>query len=268
MHPKQIPDDVVNNPIYRGEVETYNALSKLSDEFYVYYDGYVNVDRSGSAYASPIDFIIVHEQLGPLMIEVKGGQIRLKEDGRFEQYKPSKGKWEAEDPHGQIKKATRKLIATVKSDGAKYWIPENCTVLFPNTDRHSLEGMPQALSSWTLGAEAMPNLAINILGQFPKKSTKPAWGREDYIDMRRRLHNVPKEVKRHYWKKSRSKSKGDHVRHTATVTTSIPAHQAYSYMRKAKQNKAVKWWQIIVLAFAGIITFLVVSWFLPNSFLR
>jgi hypothetical protein len=144
---------------------------------------------AGQGFERPIDFIIIHEHMGLLAMEVKGGKIHIGEDGGFEQYQYRKG-WQTIDPYAQVKLAVRELIKVIKSDSPQYWIPDNICVLFPHTNRAQITNIPQELPDGTLCADDMALLSTIIPSLLPK-NTKPAWPRDVFIDVRRRLQNMP-----------------------------------------------------------------------------
>ena len=191
LYPARLPDRVLNNRKLKGEIETFEALSKLSDDFEVFYNRCPNSGGASRVYERKIDFIIIHEQFGLLAMEVKGGKIRIGADGGFEQYHSNKMKWVSIDPFMQVKLALRELIITIKSDSPKYWIPDDVCVLFPATSRRDLTDTPQCLPAGTLCSDDVPVIKNIIPTLFTKNRQGTAWQRDTFIDVRRRLQNMP-----------------------------------------------------------------------------
>lgn len=79
------------NPNLRAEFKVYDTLrTSLSDEWYVIYSGvWTWVEKKNRLRIREEDFIIAHPQLGVLLLEVKGGGIKVES-----------GKWKSVDRHG------------------------------------------------------------------------------------------------------------------------------------------------------------------------
>ena len=191
MHPLQLRADIIRNPKFRAEVAVFNALQLLPDGFHVFHNRAVKSKNAFRAYERPIDFTVVNEQLGILFIEVKGGRIRITERGGFEQFLPDAGRWNSINPFDQLKLAVRELISAAKKAGAKYWIPDDCCVIFPDTRREALRRQATHLPSGTLCSEDVAELSsiIPTLFSEPRKST--AFTPEQFSDIRDRLNNMP-----------------------------------------------------------------------------
>jgi hypothetical protein len=186
MHPEKLPSYILDDPMLKGEVDTYEALKKIPDDFVVFYQCYASPDSSSKALIRPIDFVILHKKLGLLAMEVKGGKIRLGEETIIDQY--YKGDWHHKDPYEQVSKAVIELIMNCKADGANYWIPENTCVVFPHTNRSAITNMPHQLPDGTLCAEDMATLPVQIKTLFSKPRKDFAFTDSEFLDMRRRLN--------------------------------------------------------------------------------
>ena len=202
MHPLLLPDDVTSNRQLKGEVDTFEALALLSDEYEVFYNHTVSARQGSSIFERAIDFTIdftvLHERRGMLAIEVKGGKIRIGPDGQFQQFKGRAKGWDRTDPFKQVKVATMELINACRDDGAKYWIPVDRCVIFPNTLRREITDIPQNLPNGVLCADDLALMRTQIATLFskPRKGDR-AWVREEFIDMRRRLQNLPEASRLH-----------------------------------------------------------------------
>ncbi len=138
MYPATLPKHILGNRQLKGEIEVYEVLTKLPAGFEVFYNRCAQSGPFIEACERQVDFILLHEKYGMLCMEVKGGKVRMLQDGSFEQYHPSKKAWASIKPIEQVKNAWFKLLSTCKSDGVNYWIPEDCCVVLPKTSRHDL----------------------------------------------------------------------------------------------------------------------------------
>lgn len=195
MHPPQLSEPILGNPRLRGEVKVFGALSSLPDEYEVFYNRSVSSDSSSRAYSRRIDFIVLHEKLGFLAIEVKGGKIRVGEDGEIQQFHPSNDRWARISPYRQVELATMELIRNVKSDGANYYIVDNVCVIFPDSLRTNITDTPNRLPNGTLCADDLDILSAQMKTLFSKNWRDCAWDRSSFLDMRRRLNNMPEAAR-------------------------------------------------------------------------
>lgn len=97
------------NPKFRAEFKVYDALQEsLSDEWYVFYSRTWTWVESGARIRTrEADFIIAHPTCGILLMEVKGGGIRVRE-GRWFSTDRYGNEWEI-NPYEQVAIATSKL---------------------------------------------------------------------------------------------------------------------------------------------------------------
>lgn len=295
MHPARLSDRVLNSRLLKGEVQTYEALAKLPDEFEVFYNRHVSQGQGARAHVRRIDFIIIHEKLGLLAVEVKGGKVRIGNDGSFEHYHPSSKSWASADPFRQVEIATIELIQTCKADGANYWIPDDICVVFPNTLRTDLTNLPHLLPDGLLCKDDLPLLTTVVPRMFSKPKKGQVWRREDFLDMRRRLQNFAEAHrggvnlggKRQKKKTGRSADyspskesaledvyddiygyAGD-VRAAAYVSKS-PRYVIASRKSTtpAYEKRRLKWWEACVALATLIAAYLIVSWLFPNSIVQ
>ena len=90
--PRQLPDHVRKDRRRRAEVKVYDRISEeLPDKFHVFYSSpWLAIDRFGNEKDGECDFVVAHEKLGILAIEVKGGGIA---------FHPTSGQWTSTDRH-------------------------------------------------------------------------------------------------------------------------------------------------------------------------
>lgn len=70
-----IPEKPIEIPIGSREDEMFLALSKLSDEYYVFHSFVIVNTSDGRIHESETDFVIFHPQKGIICLEAKAGQI-------------------------------------------------------------------------------------------------------------------------------------------------------------------------------------------------
>ncbi|HWR34381.1 MAG TPA: NERD domain-containing protein [Clostridia bacterium] len=77
MFPKAVPPHVSADPFRSAEIQVFEALeSQLGEEFFVFYSRpWLGLSPRGEEIDGEADFVIVHERLGMLCLEVKGGEI-------------------------------------------------------------------------------------------------------------------------------------------------------------------------------------------------
>ena len=134
--PRHLPDTVRNDRRRRAEVKVYDLLvSELPDEFHVFYSSpWLAIDRFGNEKDGECDFVIAHESLGVLAIEVKGGGIA---------FDPKRGQWTSTDEHGvvhnikdpvgQARSAKHNILDKLKNSGrwTRKWVTLRHGVIFP-----------------------------------------------------------------------------------------------------------------------------------------
>lgn len=198
MFPSEFPEHLQSEPMYRGEFDTFKALCKLPDEYEVFYNRNVRQGETISATERPIDFIVTHPEKGLLGIEVKGGKVRINEHVEIEQY--YEGRWNFKDPYKQNKDALRDLRDTVKGDGGHYYIHASTAVIFPNTTRDDFtQNRKYRSPDSAFCSDELSDLVLYIPKAFSKprfeKSFKKAWKNGGFIDIRRRLLNMPQATR-------------------------------------------------------------------------
>ena len=126
------------DPRRSGEVRTYRALANsLSDEYSVFYSvPWRGRTRSGQTRDGESDFVILHPELGLLVLEVKGGEIS---------HDPRSGKWistsvqgrnyEVKDPFRQAETSKYNLIELLRAlpELAHSFLPAVHGVVFPDS---------------------------------------------------------------------------------------------------------------------------------------
>lgn len=90
--PEHMPESILKDPKRRAERKTFDSLSALGSSFSVFYSVAWQVrDPKSGARDGEADFIIAHPELGLMILEVKGGQVR---------YDANQKKWFSQDRQG------------------------------------------------------------------------------------------------------------------------------------------------------------------------
>ncbi|WP_373491036.1 NERD domain-containing protein [Parasphingorhabdus sp.] len=120
MWPRELPVSIREDRRRRAEVRVYEHLQKvLDDSFSVFYSSpWLGVDHLGAEKDGECDFLVAHQRLGILAIEVKGGGIS---------YDPEADQWWSTDinqfrhkiknPVEQARSAKYELLKKLKRSG-------------------------------------------------------------------------------------------------------------------------------------------------------
>lgn len=92
MWPRQIPPDVLQNPLRSTEINVYNHLRfELDDSWDVFYSRpWLGLTSTGAEKDGECDFIVAHPVHGVLCLEVKGGAVA---------WNPETDQWTSRDRH-------------------------------------------------------------------------------------------------------------------------------------------------------------------------
>ena len=84
MYPSSLPDYIRQNPVRSAECSVYESLEKqLGDDFHVFYSSpWIGTTPDGTEIDGEADFTVAHADYGLLVIEVKGGRVRIEDDTR------------------------------------------------------------------------------------------------------------------------------------------------------------------------------------------
>lgn len=172
----EAPDDFHGSP---GEKSVYRALEVLSDDYFVFHSlEWVSDRRQMQGEA---DFVVFHRQLGILVIEVKGGGIRLENRRWYQTNRHTQQEREINDPVGQAKRSKFEIINLLKDNkitrclvASSVWFPDvvfNTQVLPPDLatdivfDNRTLvepeTAIKRAFSFWKITSEIETNLNSN-----------------------------------------------------------------------------------------------------------
>ena len=120
--PKQLPDEIINDPKRDAEIRTFNALKKgMPSDYHIFYSCDWLDTRSNPIPSrdGECDFIIAHQDLGILFIEVKGGE--LGRDGSTGDWyrKVRNGKKHIKDPVKQARTSKHVTLQLMKEHWPK-----------------------------------------------------------------------------------------------------------------------------------------------------
>ena len=135
--PRRLPHQVRRDRRRRAEVEVYDRFtSELTDDYHVFYSSpWLTIDRFGNEKDGECDFVVAHERLGVLAIEVKGGGIN---------YDPATNQWTSTDKHKvvhniknpveQARSAKHAILDKLRVSGkwTRKWITLRHGVIFPD----------------------------------------------------------------------------------------------------------------------------------------
>jgi Nuclease-related domain len=176
MYPAELPEPVLNHPLRGGEIKVFKALEKLPEGFHVFYNGALRSGQFIEAHERPVDFILLHPKW-MLCMEVKGGQVRVGESGLIEQFIPKTRGWHRINPERQVQVALFKLIEACRADGVKYWLPEDCCVVFPDTRREQFTSRQHLIPAGFFFAEDLDTLASSLPRLLAEKYQRAPAGR-------------------------------------------------------------------------------------------
>ncbi len=111
IFPEHLSQSILNDPKRQAEVKVYNALASMDNEFMIFYSVAWQARKGGIAKDGEADFVIVHPDLGLLVLEVKGGRIEY--DGTtWQWYSVDREgqRWEIKDPVEQARRSRYTLI--------------------------------------------------------------------------------------------------------------------------------------------------------------
>ena len=85
LFPEHLPQSILDDPLRNAESRVYKHLKQLNDKFIVYYSVPWQSQLSSIGIVDgEADFVIVHPDIGILILEVKGGDIS---------YDPNQNQW-------------------------------------------------------------------------------------------------------------------------------------------------------------------------------
>lgn len=178
IDPEEIPHD--------SERLVYRALrDQLSNDFVVLHSyPWLRQDRDGTLREGEADFVVLHQEKGMLVLEVKGGELRY-QHGTWAR-KKSSGFAPITDPFKQARKSMHYLVERIeqgtKGDVQPHDYSYGHAVVFPH-DNYSGDIPPGADQSLILSRRHMDSMDVAIeaaMASWPKRNkalTNHQWRR-------------------------------------------------------------------------------------------
>lgn len=161
IFPEHLPSSVLSDPRRSAERMLYEALAKLGDEYCVFYSVAWQSRTNRGAMDGEADFVVVHPDLGLMVIEVKGGGISY--DARLRQWYSTDRNGvthEIKDPSDQARNSHHRLLEKL-SDMPKWgsrWLTIGHMVAFPDVHVGRVPLRPDLPPSIILDAASMADL--------------------------------------------------------------------------------------------------------------
>ncbi|PAY16330.1 nuclease [Rhodopirellula sp. SM50] len=173
MRPDLNPDDIP----YDSERLVYRALKEqLSNDFVVLHSyPWLRPDRDGALREGEADFIILHQEKGMLVLEVKGGELRY-QNGTWER-KKKHGYESITDPFKQARGSMHYLVDRIENQTAgdvrSRHFSYGHAVVFPH-DNYTGALPPGADESLVLSRRQMESMDVGIetaMAKWPQRET-------------------------------------------------------------------------------------------------
>ena len=133
VFPERLPQSIIDDPLRNAERMVYEQLAKLSDRYTVYYSvPWQSHLKNTGVMDGEADFIVVHPEMGIIVLEVKGGDIS---------FDPAENQWYStggiaiKDPIEQGRKSHYMLLEKLQALpgwGASRYINIGHAVCFPS----------------------------------------------------------------------------------------------------------------------------------------
>lgn len=194
MFPEQFPQHAADDPARRAEVRVFEALAgSLSDRFRVFYSvAWLDRGQSGSYEDGEADFVIVHPDLGLVVIEVKGGGIER--DGHSGQWssRDREGELHAiKDPIAQARRSQHALLRKLRDlrSLSGRWIEATHGAVFPDCVRDGVEIGFDAPTETIAFADDLPDLGawVEALLRHGASSRAAELGADGCLELERLL---------------------------------------------------------------------------------
>lgn len=140
MFPSKVPREIREDPMRAGEIKVYDNLkTQLPDDFDIYYSSpWLATRDDGTEVDGECDFLIAHQELGILAIEVKGGRISIDADNRWKTTNRHNFTRYVKNPVAQARSAKHALIEKVRHVRRR-WVVARHGVILPHTRRPATE---------------------------------------------------------------------------------------------------------------------------------
>ncbi len=166
LYPEQLPEHILNNPRRQAERKVFEILSGLGRSFFVFYSVAWQVrDVRSGARDGEADFIIAHPDLGLMILEVKGGQVRFDAHQKRWFSRDRQGvEHEIKDPVEQARNSKGALLSKLKE--LPRWNPRFLTIaylaIFPDVVVEQTNLRPDLPRQLILDSTDLSNIEIKI----------------------------------------------------------------------------------------------------------
>jgi hypothetical protein len=171
LYPEYLPEYIISDPGRQAECKVYSVLKTLSDKYTVFYSiHWESIEQSG-AQEGEADFIIVHPDMGMVILEVKGGAIR---------YDGETNEWFSQSMAGNVYKITDPVAQGYRN---RYHLEEEFrrlpgwpegefnienAVCFPDTFVDGLYMRPDLLRELIIDRKDMDDIRASVLRVYQK----------------------------------------------------------------------------------------------------
>jgi Nuclease-related domain/UvrD-like helicase C-terminal domain len=189
MYPTPLPETVAKGDSREAERKVYDALAtQLGPAYSVFYSvAWLAKSPGEDARDGEVDFVVVHPELGTLLLEVKGGTIsRDGVSGRWTSIDRFGHVHQIHDPFDQVRRSKHALLGKLLEHPALRgsFIGLGHGVVFPDSANPHRPLGPDAPAEITLFADDLDRMAARIEAMFD------FWGAET----RGRMHPAPRFV--------------------------------------------------------------------------
>jgi len=146
MFPSVLPKEVLQDPKRSSEVLVYNKLAEqLDDTYYIFYSSpWLGTMPDGREIDGEADFMIAHAQKGILIIEVKGGLVKIDSDNNWTSTDRHNITYNIKNPVQQASKSKYNILEKLKK--SPRWSPRFISathgVILPHSARYPRDLRP------------------------------------------------------------------------------------------------------------------------------
>lgn len=171
VYPSPIPAKALNDPAREAERKTYDTLaSQLDDAYSVFYSvAWLSKAAGNAAQDGEVDFVVIHPDLGALLLEVKGGSVwREQMTGQWRSTSRSGKLYDIHDPFEQVRASKYALVEKFHEHPSlrRAWVPLAHGVVLPDTPNPARPLAPDAPPEITVFRDDMPRLGDRVRGMF------------------------------------------------------------------------------------------------------
>lgn len=170
MYPPKLPREVLEDQRRSSEVDVYNALkNQLDGGYQVFYSSpWLGTLPDGSEIDGEADFLITHADKGILAVEVKGGRVKLDDQGNWTSTDRHGFTRKVKNPVAQARSSKHNILGKLK--GSHHWKPRYINarhgVILPHVTRPARDfraDMPLKIFAFD---SDMDHLDMWVVGRF------------------------------------------------------------------------------------------------------